>query len=338
VNPLAKASLRVLVLGDVGSVHWLPWGQDVLDEVGRSHEATLVDRHRPVEEQVAAADVVIDLGGEASPTLARSAAAAGVRLWQWTSVGYDHYDLDSLLDRGVPVANCPGATSASGLAELALMLAMMVLRRYHEVDGWMRGGKVGDPTGRELRDGTLLVIGLGASGRELVTRARAFGMKVVAVRRSGADDALATELGLDYLAGLEELDELLPAADVVSLHVPLAPDTRGLLSAARLQMMPRGSIVVNVSRGGLIDEAGLLKELESGRLAGAGLDVLVREPMDPSDPLLRHPRVVVTPHIAGQTAETSLRRARFAAANVERVAAGLVPLSPITRASGHRQN
>jgi phosphoglycerate dehydrogenase-like enzyme len=154
-------------------------------------------------------------------------------------------------------------------------------------------------------------------------------MRVMAVRRAGPDAELARELGIDRLVGFDELDSLLPLAEVVSLHLPLVPETHGLLTRERMLLMPSDSIVVNVSRGGLIDESGLLEVLESGHLAGAGLDVLVGEPMDPEDPLLRNPRVVVTPHIAGQTNETSMRRARFAAANVNRVAMGQQPLSCI---------
>jgi phosphoglycerate dehydrogenase-like enzyme len=328
---------RVVVLGDEGSVHWAPWGVDVMAELARVPGSQLVDRARPVAEQLRGALAVLDLTGEASPELAE-AASGSVRLWQFTSVGTDHFDVAALLRRDLTVANVPGATSATGLAELALMLGMLVLRRYREVDEWMRSGEVQDPTGSELKGRTLLIVGLGASGTELAKRAVAFGMTVTAVRRKGADPALAAELGLSALAGLDQLDELLRAADVVSLHVPLVPETARILGAERIRLLKPGAVLVNVSRGGLIDEPALLAALDSGAIAGAGLDVLAREPFDPADPLLNHPRVVATPHIAGQTFETSRNRARFAVANVERVLAGEPASSVITRAEGGRHH
>jgi glyoxylate reductase len=327
---IATTGLRVLVLGDEDSVSWHPWGRDVMDEVARTNKVVLVDRSRPLGEQVASADAVVDLQGEVDASLAQ-AAAGQVQLWQFVSVGYDHFDVASLLDRGVPAACCAGSTSASGLAELALMLSMMVLRRYAELDASMRSGEESYPIGRELQGRTLLIIGLGASGQELAVRARAFGMHVIGVRRAGADPAFAQELGLEQLARFDELDSLLPRADVVSLHVPLTADTRHLLSRKRFFLMRPGSIVVNVSRGGLIDELGLIDALRSGNLAGAGLDVLASEPVDLTHPLLGHPRVILTPHIAGATEETSLRRARFVAENLDRIATGQNPQALIFR-------
>jgi D-3-phosphoglycerate dehydrogenase / 2-oxoglutarate reductase len=323
-----RQGLRVLVLTRRDHPHWDQWTGPMVSEVSRHHPTTILDLSRPVAEQVAESDCVVDMSGLASKDLAE-AAAGRVRLWQFTSVGYDHWDIASLLEHGVPVAACPGSTSAVGLAEMALGMAVMVSRRFTDLDRAMRSGTGGAAVGRELRGRMLLVLGLGASGEALAVRARAFGMRVVAVRRGGVDPALAKELGLAGSGRFEDLDMFLPDADVVSLHVPLAPGTEHLLNRNRLFAMKPGAIVVNVSRGGLIDEAALVDALEAGHLGGAGLDVLAREPVDPRDPLLGMRNVLVTPHVAGLTEETAIERGRFAAANIDRVAAGLEPFNRV---------
>ncbi len=321
--------MSTLVLADRGTPYWTPWGEDVLEAVSGRLGGALVDRSRPVVDQVREADAVIDLGGQVNAELA-AAAAGRVRLWQFTSVGYDHWDVASLLRHGVPTANVPGSTSATGLAELAIVLAALVLRRYREIDAAVRAGEPYISTGGELAGRTMLIIGLGASGRALAVRAKAFGMQVVAVRRAGPDAGIQRYLGLDGLHAWTDLDELLPSADVVSLHVPATPDTVGLIDARRIALLRQDAVLVNVSRGALVDEPALLAALDAGTLGGAGLDVVAREPVDAGDPILVHPRVVVTPHVAGQTFNTSRARARFAANNVARALAG-EPLQSLIR-------
>ncbi len=153
------------------------------------------------------------------------------------------------------------------------------------------------------------------------------GMHVMAVQRRGPDPDLERRYGLDPLAGMDALDALLPRADVVSLHVPHDAATRHILDRRRLWLLPPASIVVNVARGGLIDEVALADAIREGRIAGAGLDVVEGEPALPGHPLWQVPGVILTPHVAGATEETSRRRSRFAAYNISRVAAGLPPLS-----------
>ncbi|NJC72951.1 hypothetical protein HC031_25005 [Planosporangium thailandense] len=298
------------------------------EAIGTEHHLVPVDGSRSLIEQVADVDVVVDAAGAASPDLAR-AAAGSMLLWQLTSVGYDKYDVGSLLDHRIPTANCPGFTSASGLAEWAMTLASMVLRRWSEIGHLMRSGRTDLVTGRQLHGRTLLVLGLGASGRAIVRLARAHGMRVICVRRAGPDDRLAKKLGLARLTGLDELDETLPMADVVSLHIPLTGDTENILDRRRMALMRPGAVIVNVSRGGLLDEPALAELVRAGHLGGAGLDVLAKEPPDPGNPLLDLPQVVVTPHVAGLTDRTSKRRALFCARNISRVGAGREPLSRI---------
>jgi D-3-phosphoglycerate dehydrogenase len=131
------------------------------------------------------------------------------------------------------------------------------------------------------------------------------------------------------MGGSDELDRAISQADVISLHVPLDPETRLMLSRERLQSMRQDSIVINVSRAGLIDEDALADEIRSGHLLGAGLDVVVGEPASADNPLRRLPNVVITPHMAGNTDITYRRRGRFSAINISRVGRGLEPLSRI---------
>jgi phosphoglycerate dehydrogenase-like enzyme len=151
-------------------------------------------------------------------------------------------------------------------------------------------------------------------------------MRVHAVTRSGPDPEAQRRYGLASLRGMDALDEALGEADVVSLHVPLSPETRGILDAGRLRRIRPGGIVVNVSRGGLIDEPALAQAVRDGHLFGAGLDVVDGEPAPADHPLRGVPGIIVLPHVAGATDATAHRRARFAALNISRLAHGLPPL------------
>ena len=156
-------------------------------------------------------------------------------------------------------------------------------------------------------------------GREVAARVRAFDAEVVCFSRS------RSPVG-DYV--YLPLDELLSSSDIVSLHVPLSPATRGMIGARELALMKPDAVLINTSRGPVVDQPALLAALQARRLAGAGLDVLDPEPPDPSDPLLQLPNVVFTPHNAGQAEEVWPRIVRTCFANIERVAHGEPPLFP----------
>jgi phosphoglycerate dehydrogenase-like enzyme len=319
--------MRVLLTGYRDGSNWEPWIREAFTELGRSHDVTLMDPDRPLAEQVAdpSIQVVVDSMFMGKPEVI-AAAAGHVRLWQLGSVGYDYLDMASFVRHGIPVANQPGMSSSRSLAEHALMLAMLVERNYHGMLASVAAVQLGTPTGRQLAGRSLLIIGLGASGKELARRATAFGMRVHAVTRRGADPAAQRSLGLASLRGMDALDDALTQADVVSLHVPLSSDTRNILDARRLRLIRPGGVVVNVSRGGLIDEAALIEAVQDGHLYGAGLDVVDGEPAKPDNPILAVPNIYVLSHTAGATDATAHRRARFAALNISRLAYGLEPL------------
>lgn len=329
-SPPIDRPIRVLFTGRRAASSWEPWGREMAAALARSHDLVLADPDRPLVDQVAerSVDAVVDASMLASPELA-AAAAGHVRLWQLGSVGYDKVDVTSLAQHGIPTANCPGFTSSRSLAEQALLLAMMVMRDAPEMAAAVQAGTIGQPTGRQLAGMTMAIIGFGSSGRELARRAVAFGMRVIAIGRREPDEDLVRRFGLAWMGGPDRLDEALATSDVVSLHIPLAPSTRDILDARRLQLMKPGAVVVNVSRGGLIDETALADEIRRGHLFGAGLDVVDGEPMAADHPLRGVPRVIVAPHVAGATDATARRRARFAALNVSRLRYGLEPLSRV---------
>jgi glyoxylate reductase len=151
-----------------------------------------------------------------------------------------------------------------------------------------------------------------------------FGMRVIAVKRS-PDPELARELGIE-IRPMDTLDAMLAEADYVSVHLPLEPHTVKFVGAERIARMKPGACLINIARGPIVDQDALYEHLRSGHLGGAGLDVFAEEPIDPDDPLLGLPNVVVTPHVAGATEEMQLRLAELSAANIRLVAEGKPPL------------
>jgi glyoxylate reductase len=218
-------------------------------------------------------------------------------------VGYDRVDVAACRDRGIAVTNTPGVLDAA-VADLTLALILACRRhlvasdRFVREGRWQRGWARPELLGRDLAGSTLGLVGRGRIGSEVARRAEAFGMRVVHHRRS---DGLP-------------LDELLGGADVVSLHVPLTPETDGLISRERLALLRDGAALVNTARGAIVDEDALVDELVSGRIS-AGLDVFAEEPRVP-ERLLDLPNVVLTPHIASATVETREAMTRVLVDNV----------------------
>lgn len=315
--------LKVLLLQMEGMFE--PWGRDVISAVGGRHDLAVLDPGRPLEEQFAGVEAVIDQGGSVS-TRAMMDAAVSARLWQVLGTGFDHFDLEYVKSKGIPAANCPGPFSGTALAEMAMMFILMLARRYRESDRLFREGEFYQPLAHELEGRTLGILGFGASGQELARRARPFGLRVVGLDVRPIEAEVLEELGAELVLGDGRLDEVVAASDYLALHLPLNESTRHVIDARRLALMKPSACLINVARGALVDEEALSAALLEGRLGGAGLDVFAQEPPDPADPVYALPNVVVTPHIAGATFETSRKRAACAADNVDRVAAGLEPL------------
>lgn len=251
-------------------------------------------------------------------------AAPRLQLIQLLSAGYDDADINAARAGRVPVANNGGANSVA-VSEHALMLMLAVARRLpwqhaSVAAGHWRGNNT--PRVFELRGRALGIVGLGSIGKKVARLGNGFGMHVLyydIVRLSeDQEDALGVRFRL--------LDELLETADVVSLHVPLNESTHHLINADRLARMKDTAILVNTSRGPVIDEAALIDALEAKRIFGAGLDVFDEEPPPPHNPLFVLDNVVLSPHLAGPTFESHTARLRNAFDNVQRVARGEPPL------------
>ncbi|HEX8991926.1 MAG TPA: phosphoglycerate dehydrogenase [Anaerolineales bacterium] len=210
-------------------------------------------------------------------------------------VGVDSVDLPAAREKGIVVTNTPGANSVS-VAELALGLMLALARQIPEAVEAVHQGKWPRYAGLSLEGKTVGILGLGAIGRQLARRLAGFDCRLLAYDPFG-DPAVARDLHVE----MTTLDQVLSAADFVSLHLPLLPDTRGMVNAAFLASMKQGSFLINTSRGEVVDEEALLKALQSGHLKGAGLDAFAVEPPDPSNPLLLLPQVIATPHLGAQT-------------------------------------
>lgn len=213
--------------------------------------------------------------------------------------GVDAIDVPAATARGIVVVNAPGGNAVAA-AEHTLALMFALARRLAPADAAMKRGEWARSkyVGTELTGKTLGLIGLGRVGSEVARRAQGLDMRVLVFDPYVPDEHIR-HLGLEPV----ELDALLPSVDFVSLHVPLTEATRGILDKRRIGTLRPGSFVINCARGGLVDNAALLAALDQGRLAGAGVDVFEHEPVDPNDPLARHPKVVATPHLGASTVE-----------------------------------
>jgi D-3-phosphoglycerate dehydrogenase len=239
-------------------------------------------------------------------------------------IGVDNIDLDCATELGILVLNVPSANLLSA-TEHTFALLLALARRVAAADAAMKAGSWDRKRflGVELHGKTLGIIGFGRIGQQVALRARAFEMRVMA-HDPFLDPAVAERLGAPLLG----LDELLERSEVVSLHVPLTPQTRGLLGAAELARMKESALLVNCSRGGVVDESALMEALEGGRLGGAALDVFEQEP--PGDwSLARHPRVVATPHLGAQTREAQDRASVEAARMVLQALRGSLDVSAV---------
>lgn len=247
-----------------------------------------------------------------------------LKLIQQFGVGLEGVDIASASARGIPVANVPGSEApvhAECTAEGGVFLMMACARRYTICQETLARGEWGRPQGEALIGRTALIIGMGAVGKALAKRLSALGMRLLATEVQDIP-GLAEELALERIAAPEHLFELLPEADFVISTVTLTDLTRELFSLPLFQAMKPTAFVINISRGPIVNEEDLLEALDRGLIAGAGLDVLNDEPPGPDHLLLRHHKVIVTPHTAGVTEQSFSALGRAVAENVERLKRG----------------
>jgi phosphoglycerate dehydrogenase-like enzyme len=239
--------------------------------------------------------------------------------------GADWVDLEAARQRGIPVLHNPGV-APTPVTEYVIAAMATVYKRLREADAFLRSGGAWQPRdrfrGRQVTGKTLGLVGLGAIGSDVARRARAaFDMTVVGYDPL-ADQERFVAAGVERR---ERLADVLAEADIISIHVPLLPETRHLIGAAELALCKPDAVLVNASRGGVVDESALAAALQSGRLAGAAIDVYDPEPPARENPLFALPNVLVTPHIAGVTIDSV---AKLCSATATDVIAGLRGIRP----------
>ncbi len=306
---IPEAGLRLLDGFDVTVLHERPPERDELIEA------------------VGGADGILSTATDKIDGEVMDAAGDGLRVVANMAVGYDNIDVRAAGERGVVVTNTPGVLDET-TADVAFLLMLAAARRLGEAERLLRAGKWEWWGPKQLRGldvwgKRLGIVGMGRIGRAVARRARGFGMEILYHNRSRNEEA-EEELGARYL----ELDELLGACDFISIHTPLTDETRHLIGAEELERMKPQSILVNTSRGPVVDEGSLAEALEKGRIFAAGLDVYEEEPkVHPK--LLELENVILAPHIGSASMETRDRMATLAAENLRAVLHGERPKTPV---------
>ena len=233
-------------------------------------------------------------------------------------------NLDLLAELEIPCANNGGANSWA-VADQAVLLMLAIYKQLLASDNSTREGRWAEPiTGQntfEMADKKVGILGIGNIGRQVAKRVQGFDAKVQYFDLYPLDERIAAELNVTYVS----LEELFSTSDIISCHTPLTNDTKHIVNSNTLSLMKPTAILINTSRGPVVDEEALISALQSGVIAAAGLDVFEKEPVSPDNPLLKMDNVVATPHMAGTTWDTWARRANFGFENMERIRNGEAP-------------
>jgi len=253
--------------------------------------------------------------------------ATRLRLIALTSVGFDMVDVSAATARGILVTNTPDVLTET-VADLTFALILAIARRVCETERWLRAGQWHtpgvSPMGRDIHHATLGIVGLGRIGVAVAERARGFHMQVL-YSAIGRRQALEQQFGYRFV----DLATLLRESDFVSLHVPLLPQTKGMIGAPQFALMKPTAYLINAARGPVVDERALIAALGAGGIAGAGLDVYETEPVEPTNPLLAMENVVTLPHVGSATDATRHAMVDLATDNVLAVLRGQPPLTPV---------
>jgi (S)-sulfolactate dehydrogenase len=278
------------------------------------YDAALVERPADLGVELASADALI-VRNRTQVDAALLAAAPRLKVVGRLGVGLDNIDLPACEARRIDVIPATGANARS-VAEYVIGAALLLRRQAYGASAAVAAGdwpRAALAQGRELADSTFGIVGFGSIGRVVAELAHRLGMHVL-----GHDAAIAPDSAswAEQHTAPRPLDDLLRASDIVSLHVPLTDQTRRLLDARRLSLMKRDAILINTSRGGIVDEAALAAALRGGTLAGAALDVFEHEPLPAANVLAGCPGLLLTPHIAGVTRESNARVSALVARDV----------------------
>jgi len=300
----------------VTAMHLTDEAQAILRDAG----AEIVFMSEPINEETLIAQLqaqpihAILLRGSKPITARVLAASPHLKLVAKNGAGVDSVDLGAAKQLGIAVRVASGA-NADAVAEHAIAMMLALTRNLAGLDAKVKsGGWEGTSyQGRDFRGSTLGIVGYGAIGKSTANLARALGARVLVHRLSNPTSA-ADDFEIE-----PSFERLLTRVDILSLHCPLTDQTRGLVGRAQLQSMKQGSLLINTARGGIVDESALVEALQDGaykRLAGAGLDTFAHEPIEPNHQLLKMSNVILTPHVAGVTAQAALAVSTVTAKNI----------------------
>jgi phosphoglycerate dehydrogenase-like enzyme len=276
-----------------------------------------------LREAIAHADVAIPLMSRIDAAMIN---ASSFRLVQQWGAGLEGVDLEAARSKGVHVANVPATgNNADSVAEHIILLMLTLLRDLPRCQSNVRKGLLGIPAGKMLAGRTVCLYGLGAIAHATAQRLCSFGVRLIGISREPTAKKIA-DLKLEACYSVADREAALAHTDMLVICSRMTQETRGAIDAAALRALPAGSYIVNAARGGLLDYNAFYNALQSGHLAGAGLDVYWDEPISPIDPILALPNVIATPHIAGVTDRSYEEIAVVVAANIDRLRRGIEPL------------
>jgi D-3-phosphoglycerate dehydrogenase len=304
-----------------------------LNQMGITGET--IDYKKPILPQIADAEVIVNGFGIIDKSFING--CPNLQLIQQTGIGIDNVDVRYCTLKSVLVANVPLANAVS-VAEHTLFLILYLAKNVKEKlsandnstnNSLLFERRLSGTLGSEIERKVLAIIGLGATGLEVAKRAKSFGMHVIAVTKNPflKKPGIDKPYFVDNIGGSETLSESLSKADYVSLHTPLTEETKNMIGAKELVLMKKSAYLVNVARAAIVNREELYTVLSNSKIAGAAFDVFWEEPPDPNDKLLKLNNFVLTPHIAGWTADSVDAIARIIAANIERYAQGEIPLT-----------
>ena len=288
----------------------------------KEFDTEIFDRSKDALSQLTGREVIVDLGGNIEPELVDVAAKAGIKYIQVQTNGLDHVEVERIIEKGMILAHCPGHLSSVSLAEGAMMFILMLAHDYGNATNQFYAGTVFSANGLEVEGRTLTIVGFGASGQQLARRAKAFGMKINAIDVRPIKQEILDEIQPDFLGGPEDLDHAIEDCDFLSVHLHLTEETKHIINKRRIGLLKSTSYVINVARGGLIDEDALYDALRDKKIAGAGLDAFAKEPPEFDLPVYKLPNVIVQPHTVAGTDGMMRKRADFAVENLKRYSDG----------------
>jgi D-3-phosphoglycerate dehydrogenase / 2-oxoglutarate reductase len=327
--------LKIVVTSQAASLKDILYTK--LNDLGLTAET--IDYNKPMSSQIANADILINGLGKIDKAIIDS--CPNLKLVHQIGTGIDNIDIDLCTSKSIYVSNVPGVNNIS-VAEHTLFLMIYLAKNMKGAGTSLMKRRVVNILGSELKDKTLAIIGLGATGTEVAKRAKSFSMKVIAITKNphkynkvkttivdDNDDDNNDKLDyfIDEIRSLQHLSRSISQADYISIHTPLTNETLGLIGYDEIGVMKKSGYLVNVARAQVVNREALFRALSEQKIRGAAFDVFWEEPADPEDKLLKLDNFVLTPHIAGWTAESVETATSMITTNIKRIMNGEVPLN-----------